>query len=66
MKKVTDNTIRATQANLVEFGYTTLTFEDTKAAVELVMAGKNPAGNIIAMMAKNMLIENGYLADPHA
>ena len=49
-------------ANLKEFGYANLKATDVEEQVQLLLDGKEPKG-IIAMFAKNMLVENNLLAD---
>ena len=63
MKAITDATIRQITRNLREFGYDGLTDQAVREQVEAVMTGERPA-NVIGMFARNMLVKNGYLADP--
>lgn len=67
MKQITDATVRAIQANLVEFGYK-VDFATVKRAVEFITKGSddvdeaNALGtDIITRFARRMLEENGYL-----
>ena len=48
--------------NLQEFGYTDLTVDFVQEKVDALIRGEKPT-EIIGMMAKNMLIENGLLED---
>jgi len=48
--------------NLQEFGYTDLTVDFVQEKVDALIRGEKPT-EIIGMMAKNMLIENGLMED---
>jgi len=48
--------------NLQEFGYEDLTVDVVQEKVDALIRGEEPT-EIIGMMAKNMLIENGLLED---
>ena len=62
MSKITIKHIIAITENLQEFGYTDLTSEFVQEKVEALMRGEKPT-EIIGMMSKNMLIENGLLEE---
>ena len=59
---ISDSIVRNIWKNLVQFGYTDLTEAETREAVDKLEAGENPT-EIIGMMARNMLVENGLLPD---
>ena len=48
--------------NLQEFGYKDLTVDFVQEKVDALIRGEEPT-EIIGMMAKNMLIENGLLKE---
>jgi len=48
--------------NLQEFGYKDLTADFVQEKVDALIRGEEPT-EIIGMMAKNMLIENGLLKE---
>jgi len=52
--------VKAITRNLKEFGYTDLTYEQTLDAYNNAMTGQSPK-NIIDMMVKHQLDENGLL-----
>jgi len=62
VKEITDATIRQIARNLREFGYDNLTDEEVRTQVGKIAAGE-PTTNIIGMFARDMLVENGYLAE---
>lgn len=55
-------TITSLYLGLKEFGYTTLTREDTEAAYDLAMAGPvDGSGDIIAMLIRSQLEQAGLV-----
>ena len=59
----TDEQIRAIHRNLVDFGYSHLTLEDVKDAVEAIYRGE-PKSDIITNFATTMLVEAKLIPDP--
>ena len=62
IKPITPAVSKAIYINLREFGYTQITPEFVAEQVQAIVDGKNPQG-IIAMFARGMLVENGYLEE---
>ena len=56
------NIITSITKNLQEFGYKDLTVDFVQEKVDALIRGEEPT-EIIGMMAKNMLIENGLLKE---
>ena len=52
--------VASIKRNLVSFGYRELTTETVLASYDKAMAGQRPA-NIIGMMTREQLKQNGYL-----
>ena len=59
---ISDSIVEQIKKNLVEFGYTDLTTQIVREAVDNLVAGAKPTG-IIGLFAQKMLVENGLLAD---
>ena len=60
LKAIDDDIHRQIHRNLREFGYASLTLAEVEEGVKAYLDGKS-SGNIIAMMAGNMLEENGFV-----
>lgn len=55
-----DRIVESIRKNLVAFGYSDLTVEHVAAGYDRAMAGERPT-NVIEMMVKSQLEENGLL-----
>ncbi len=56
--------IRALRKGLIEFGYTSLTWEDAQQSYEIAMTRKPTAEDgIIAMMIRSQLLEAGLVSE---
>lgn len=61
--QVSTEIVKRIHHNLKVFGYTTLTLDNVQQAVDSIVPGTKPKGNIIAMFAYDMLEEAGMMKD---